>query len=87
MEKITFEKIKKMLENDEQYVFSKNIAIQIDTIKCLLISKNVFNQEEFNNTYESVTKIYDEEMDKKIKKTLEKLNDPQTLEDVFRGLL
>lgn len=39
MNKMTFEKAKEMIEENEQYVFNKEVAIEIDTILQLLIEK------------------------------------------------
>lgn len=75
MNKMTFEKAKEMLEENEQYVFNKKVAIEIDTILQLLIEKNIFTKQEYEDVKKKKKKYAEKEWDKKIQKQVDEFNE------------
>ena len=75
MNKMTFEKAKEMLEENEQYVFNKEVAIEIDTILQLLIEKNIFTKQEYEDVEKKRRKYAEKEWDKKIQKQVDEFNE------------
>lgn len=75
MNKMTFEKAKEMLEENEQYVFNKEVAIEIDTILQLLIEKNIFTKQEYEDVEKKRRKYAEKKWDKEIRKKVDEFNE------------